>query len=159
MFRRPLVNRCREKRLRSAIAAFLLVFLVLVVILPIVLILIALTGSTINFVASLSNSTTARSAMNLIVPPMNDTMTNNSTNQSQDFHFMDFVRGGKNTTLHLFERLLMQRESITDVLQLFGGKALSVISTVAGVTAQVREQPSESIPSTQEGLFSSSSVC
>jgi len=49
---------------------------------------------------------------------------------------MDFIRGGKNTTLHLLERLLVQRDTITDVLQLFGGKALSVLSTVAGVTAQ-----------------------
>ena len=140
---RPLVNRCREKRSRSAIAAFLLVFLVLVVILPIALVLIALTGSTINFVASLSNSTTARSAMNLIVPPTNDNVTKNAMNQSQDFDFVDFVRGGKNTTFDLLERLLMQRESITDVLQLFGGKALSVISTVAGVTAQVSERRCE----------------
>jgi predicted PurR-regulated permease PerM len=133
-----LINRCREKRSRSAIAAFLLVFLVLVVILPIVLIIIALTGSTINFVAHLSNSTTARNAINLIVPPTNDNSTKSGVNQTNDFNFGDFIRGGKNATFHLLERLLMQRDTITDVLQLFGGKALSVISTVAGVTAQVK---------------------
>ncbi|UJR23992.1 hypothetical protein I4U23_026958 [Adineta vaga] len=132
----PLMNRCREKRSRSAIAAFLLVFLVLVVILPIVLIIIALTGSTINFVASISNSTTARHAINLIVPPNNENITKNGSNQTNDFDFVNFIRGGKNTTIQFLERLLMQRDGITDVLQLFGGKALSVISTVAGVTAQ-----------------------
>ncbi len=132
------MNRCREKRSRSAIAAFLLVFLVLVVILPIILIIIALTGSTIHFVSSLSNSTTARNAINLIVPPSNDNSTKSGLNQTNDFDFVGFIRGGKNATFHLLERLLMQRDSITDVLQLFGGKALSVISTVAGVTAQVR---------------------
>ncbi len=133
---RPLMNRCREKRSRSAIAAFLLVFLVLVVILPIVLIIIALTGSTINFVASISNSTTVRHAINLIVPPTNDRSTKSSSNQTTDFNFIDFIRGGKNATLHLLERLLIQRDAVTDVLQLFGGQALSVLSTVAGVTAQ-----------------------
>ncbi|CAF3826835.1 unnamed protein product [Adineta steineri] len=132
----PLMNRCREKRSRSAIAAFLLVFLVLVVILPIILIIIALTGSTINFVASISNSTTARHAINLIVPPTNDNFTKTGVNQTSDYDFVGFIRGGKNATFHLFERLLMQRDTITDVLQLFGGQALSVISTVAGVTAQ-----------------------
>ncbi|CAF4938191.1 unnamed protein product, partial [Rotaria sp. Silwood2] len=131
----PLMNRCREKRSRSAIAAFLLVFLVLVVILPIILIIIALTGSTINFVASLSNSTTVRNAINLIVPPTNDNSTESGLNKTNDFNFVDFIRGGKNATLNLLERLLMQRDTISDVLQLFGGKALSVISTVAGVTA------------------------
>jgi len=42
----------------------------------------------------------------------------------------------KNTTFNLFERFLNQRDAITDVVQLFGGKALSVLSTVAGATAQ-----------------------
>jgi predicted PurR-regulated permease PerM len=139
---RPLINRCREKRSRSAIAACLLLFLVLVVILPIVLIIIALTGSTINFVASISNSTTARHAINLIVPPTNDNLTKSGSNEttntnSNNFNFLNFIKGGKNATFHLFERLLMQRDTITDVVQLFGGKALSVISTVAGATAQV----------------------
>ncbi len=127
------MNRCREKRSRSTIAAFLLVFLVLVVILPIVLIIIALTGSTLNFVASLSNSTTARNAINLLVPPTTSGSSLNSTKTS----FMDFLKGEKNATFHLFERFLIQRDSVTDVVQLFGGKALSVISTVAGATAQV----------------------
>ncbi len=128
------MNRCREKRSRSTIAAFLLVTLVLVVILPIVLIVIALTGSTINFVANLSNSTTARNAINLLVPPStNGSSSSNSTSNS----FSDFIKGGKNTTLNLFERLLIQRDAVTDVVQLFGGKALSVLSTVAGATAQV----------------------
>ncbi|CAF1159315.1 unnamed protein product [Adineta steineri] len=131
----PLMNRCREKRSRSAIAAFLLVFLVLVVILPIILICIALTGSTLNFVASLSNSTTARNAINLLVPPTDHNRTgslSNSTSQS----FIDFIKGEKNATFNLFQRFLIQRDSIADVVQLFGGKALSVLSTVAGATAQ-----------------------
>ena len=131
---RPLMNRCREKRSRSAIAAFLLVTLVLVVILPIILIVIALTGSTIDFVASLSNSTTARNAINLLVPPSTNSSTNSTSN-----NFLDFIKGGKNTTFNLFERLLIQRDAITDVVQLFGGKALSVLSTVAGATAQVNQ--------------------
>ena len=133
-----MINRCREKRSRSAIAAFLLVFLLLVVILPIASIIIALTGSTINFVASISNSTTVRNAINLIVPPTNNNSTESTLNKTNDFNFVDFIRGGKNGTIHLFERLLMQRDTMTNVLQLFGGKALSVISTVAGVTAQVK---------------------
>jgi len=131
----PLMNRCREKSSRSAIAAFLLVFFVLVVILPIILIIIALTGSTLDFVANLSNSTTARNAINLLVPPMNSdnsTGTSNQTSQS----FLEFIKGGKNATFHLFERFVIQRDAITDVVQLFGGKALSVLSTVAGATAQ-----------------------
>jgi predicted PurR-regulated permease PerM len=128
------MNRCREKRSRSAIAAFLLVTLVVVVILPIILIVIALTGSTINFVANLSNSTTARNAINILVPPS----TNNSSSFNSTSHsFIEFIKGGKNTTFNLFERLLIQRDAITDVVQLFGGKALSVLSTVAGATAQV----------------------
>ncbi|CAF0840871.1 unnamed protein product [Adineta ricciae] len=131
----PLMNRCREKRSRSGIAAFLLVFLVLVVIIPIVLIIIALTGSTLNFVASLSNSTTARNAINLLVPPSTDNGTGSSMNSSSQ-SFMDFIKGEKNTTFNLFERFVIQRDSITDVVQLFGGKALSVLSTVAGATAQ-----------------------
>ncbi|CAF1163190.1 unnamed protein product [Rotaria sordida] len=135
----PLINRCREKSSRSAIAAFLLVFFGIVVIIPIVLIVIALTGSTLNFVASLSNSTTARNAINLLVPPINKNDNNskessslNSTNNS----FIDFIKGGKNATFNLLERLLIQRDTLTDVVQLFGGKALSVLSTVAGATAQ-----------------------
>ena len=136
---RPLINRCREKRSRSAVAAFLLVFLVLVVILPIASIIITLMGSTINFVANISNSTTVRNAINLIVPPTNDNSTKSTTlNKTDDVSFADFIRGGKNTTVHLFERLLIQRDTMTNVLQLFGGKALSVISTVAGATAQVK---------------------
>ena len=134
------MNRCREKSSRSAIAAFLLVFFVLVVILPIILIIIALTGSTLDFVASLSNSTTARNAINLLVPPMNN--DNSSGTGSQMNHsgqsFVDFIKGGKNATFNLFERFIIQRDAITDVVQLFGGKALSVLSTVAGATAQVR---------------------
>ncbi|CAF4654550.1 unnamed protein product [Rotaria sp. Silwood2] len=142
------MNRCREKSSRSAIAAFLLVFFGIVVIIPIILIIIALTGSTLNFVASLSNSTTARNAINILVPPINKNDNNNnnynnnnnskesssfnSTNQS----FIDFIKGGKNATFNLLERLLIQRDTITDVVQLFGGKALSVLSTVAGATAQ-----------------------
>lgn len=131
------MNRCREKRSRSAIAAFLLVSLVLVVILPIILIVIALTSSTLDFVASLSNSTTVRNAITLLVPP-----SMNSSNDSSTFHptsqgFLDFLKGEKNTTINLFDRLLLQRDAITDVVQLFGGKALSVLSTVAGATAQV----------------------
>ncbi len=133
---RSLMNRCREKRSRLAIAAFLLVFLVLVVILSIVLVIIALTGSTINFVANLSNSTTARNAINLIVPPINDNSTKSSSNQTNDFNFIEFLHGGKNATFHLPERLLMQRDAVTEVLQLFRWKALSILSTVAGVTAQ-----------------------
>jgi predicted PurR-regulated permease PerM len=133
---RPLINRCREKRSRSAIAAFLLVFLVLVVILPIILIVIALTGSTLDFVANLSNSTTARNAINLLVPPSTNNNTGSSLN-STSTSFIDFVKGGKNATFNLFERFLIQKDAITDVVQLFGGKALSVISTVAGATAQV----------------------
>ncbi|CAF3927507.1 unnamed protein product [Rotaria magnacalcarata] len=137
---KPLMNRCREKSSRSAIAAFLLVFLVIVVILPIILIIIALTGSTLDFVANLSNSTTARNAINLLVPPMNKNDHNNSkessslnsTNQS----FIDFIKGGKNVTFNILERFLIQRDAITDVVQLFGGKALSVLSTVAGATVQ-----------------------
>jgi len=129
------MNRCREKRSRSTIAAFLLVTLVLVVILPIILIVIALTGSTINFVANLSNSTTARSAINLLVPPStNGSSSLNSTSPS----FIEFIKGEKNATFHLFERFLIQRDAVTDVVQLFGGKALSVLSTVAGATAQVK---------------------
>jgi predicted PurR-regulated permease PerM len=130
------MNRCREKRSRSAIAAFLLVFLVLVVILPIILIIIALTGSTLNFVANLSNSTTARNAINLLVPPTNKTSSGSSLNSTKN-SFMDFLKGEKNATFHLFETFLIQRDSVTDVVQLFGGKALSVISTVAGATVQV----------------------
>ena len=133
------MNRCREKRSRSAIAAFLLVFLVLVVILPIILIIIALTGSTLNFLANLSNSTTARNAINLLVPPtIND--TRGSSSNSTSHSFIDFIKGGKNATFNLFERFQIQRDSITDVVQLFGGKALSVLSTVAGATAQVNHQ-------------------
>jgi len=128
------MNRCREKRSRSAIAAFLLIFLVIVVILPVILIIIALTGATINFVANLSNSTTARNAINLLVPPVSN---NSSSINSTSHGFLDFIKGGKNTTLNLFERFLIQRDAITDVVQLFGGKALSVLSTVAGATAQV----------------------
>ena len=134
------MNRCREKRSRSAIAAFLLVFLVLVVILPIILIIIALTGSTIDFVSKLSNSTTAQNALNYLVPPTNNDKNKNSTGSSLNStsqSFMDFVKGGKNATFSLFDRLLLQRDAITDVVQLFGGKALSVLSTVAGATAQV----------------------
>jgi predicted PurR-regulated permease PerM len=130
------MNRCREKRSRSTIAAFLLVTFVLVVILPIILIVIALTGSTINFVANLANSTTARNAINLLVPPS----TNGSSSLNSASHsFLDFIKGGTNTTLNFFERLLLQRDAITDVVQLFGGKALSVLSTVAGATAQVNQ--------------------
>jgi predicted PurR-regulated permease PerM len=106
------------------------------VILPIVLIIIALTGSTMNFVASISNSTTARNAINLIVPPTTDNTNQSLSNQTNDFNFVEFIRGGKNATFHLLERLLMQRDAVTEVLQVFGGKALSVLSTVAGVTAQ-----------------------
>lgn len=79
-----------------------------------------------------------RNAINLIVPPINDNSTDSGSNKTNDLNFIDFIHGGKNTTLHLLERLLIQRDTITDVLQLFGGKALSVISTVAGVTAQVK---------------------
>lgn len=135
---RPLMNRCREKSSRSAIAAFLLVFFVLVVILPIILIIVALTGSTLDFVASLSNSTTARNAINLLVPPMNSDNSTGSSTQNSSQSFVDFIKGGKNATFNLFERFVIQRDSITDVVQLFGGKALSVLSTVAGATAQVR---------------------
>ncbi|UJR24786.1 hypothetical protein I4U23_006161 [Adineta vaga] len=131
----PLINRCREKRSRSAIAAFLLVFLVLVVILPIILIIIALTSSTLSFVASLSNSTTARNAINILVPPSTTNGSGSFINSTSQ-NFMDFIKGGKNTTFNLFERFVIQRDSITDVVQLFGGKALSVLSTVAGATAQ-----------------------
>ena len=131
---RPLANRCREKRSRSAIAAFLLVFLVLVVIFPIILILVALTGSTVEFLSNLSNSTTARNAINLLVPPPVN-HHNQSTVHTQTF--LGFIKDGKNTTLTLLERLISQRDAITDVVQLFGGKALSVISTVAGATAQL----------------------
>lgn len=110
-------------------------------ILPIILIIIALTGSTLDFVSNLSNSTTARNAINLIVPPMNkndynnsrDSSSVNSTNQK----FIDFIKGGKNATFNLLERVLIQRDAITDVVQVFGGKALSVLSTVAGATVQV----------------------
>jgi predicted PurR-regulated permease PerM len=132
------MNRCREKRSRSTIAAFLLVTLVLVVILPIILIVIALTGSTINFVANLSNSTTARNAINLLVPPSTNNPNSSSSLNSTSHSFIDFIKGGKNTTFNLFERFLIQRDAITDVVQLFGGKALSVLSTVAGATAQVK---------------------
>ncbi len=105
-------------------------------ILPIILIVIALTGSTINFVANLANSTTARNAINLLVPPS----TNGSSSLNSASHsFSDFIKGGTNTTFNLFERLLLQRDAITDVVQLFGGKALSVLSTVAGATAQVNQ--------------------
>jgi predicted PurR-regulated permease PerM len=135
------MNRCREKRSHSAIAAFLLVTLVLVVILPIILIIVALTGSTLNFVASLSNSTTARNAINLLVPPTTNNRTGLSANGTSS-SFMDFIKGGKNTTFNLFERFVVQKDSITDVVQLFGGKALSVLSTVAGATAQVSLQRS-----------------
>ena len=107
------------------------------VILPIVLIIIALTGSTINFVSHISNSTTARNAINPVVPPPNDNSTKSGTNQTNDFDFTEFIRGGKNATFNLFERFLIQKDAITDVVQLFGGKALSVLSTVAGATAQV----------------------
>ena len=132
------MNRCREKRSRSAVAAFLLVFLVLVVILPIILVVIALTGSTVDFVANLSNSTTARNAINLLVPPMtNNTNPSSSSFNSQTQGFMEFIKGEKNTTFTLMERLISQRDAITDVVQLFGGRALSVLSTVAGATAQV----------------------
>ncbi|CAF3452522.1 unnamed protein product [Rotaria socialis] len=136
----PLMNRCREKSSRSAIAAFLLVFLVIVVILPIILIIIALTGSTLDFVANLSNSTTARNAINLLVPPMNKNDHNNSKESSSlnstNESFIDFIKGGKNATFNILERFLIQRDAITDVVQLFGGKALSVLSTVAGATVQ-----------------------
>jgi predicted PurR-regulated permease PerM len=134
------MNRCREKSSRSAIAAFLLVFLVLVVILPIILIVIALTGSTLHFVANLSNSTTARNAINLLVPPMNNNNSINGTGSSlntRNTTFIDFLKGEKNATFKLFERFVIQRDSITDVVQLFGGKALSVLSSVAGATMQV----------------------
>lgn len=134
------MNRCREKSSRSAIAAFLLVFFVLVVILPIILIIIALTGSTLDFVANLSNSTTARNAINLLVPPTNhDNSTGSAANRTGQ-SFMDFIRGEKNATFNLFERFVIQRDAITDVVQLFGGKALSVLSTVAGATAQVTKK-------------------
>ncbi|CAF1002112.1 unnamed protein product [Rotaria sp. Silwood1] len=138
----PLMNRCREKSSRSAIAAFLLVFFGIVVIIPIILIIIALTGSTLNFVANLSNSTTARNAINLLVPPINkNDNTNHSKDSSSSFNstnqsFIDFIKGGKNATFNLLERLLIQRDAIADVVQLFGGKALSVLSTVAGATVQ-----------------------
>jgi predicted PurR-regulated permease PerM len=128
------MNRCREKQSRSAIAAFLLVTLVLVVIIPIVLIVIALTGATITFVANLANSTTARNAISLLVPPSTDNSSPSSSNSASD-SFLDFIKGGTNITL--FERLLDQRDTITDVVQLFGGKALSVLSTVARATVQV----------------------
>jgi predicted PurR-regulated permease PerM len=128
------MNRCREKQSRSAIAAFLLVTLVLVVIIPIVLIVIALTGATITFVANLANSTTARNAISLLVPPSTDNSSPSSSNSTSD-SFLDFIQGGTNTTL--FERLLDQRDTITDVVQLFGGRALSVLSTVARATVQV----------------------
>ena len=130
------MNRCREKSSRSTIAAFLLVFFVLVVIIPIVLIVVALTGSTLNFVANLANSTTARNAINLLVPPNNH---ENSTGSVSNQSFMNFIRGEKNATFNLFERFIIQRDAITDVVQLFGGKALSVLSTVAGATAQVKK--------------------
>ena len=142
------MNRCREKRSRSAIAAFLLVSLVVVVILPIILIVIALTGSTLDFVANLSNSTTVRNAINLLVPPSNNSSNDSSTFNPASQSFLDFLKGGKNTTINLFDRFLLQRDAITDVVQLFGGKALSVLSTVAGATAQVTSFPN---------LFSSSS--
>ncbi len=129
------MNRCREKQSRSAIAAFLLVTLVLVVIIPIVLIVIAFTGATITFVANLANSTTARSAINLLVPPStNDSSPSSSSNSTSD-SFSDFIKGGANTTL--FERLLVQRDAITDIVQLFRGRALSVLSTVARATVKV----------------------
>lgn len=132
------MNRCREKRSRSAIAAFLLVTLVLVVILPIILIVIALTGSTLDFVANLSNSTTVRNAITLLVPPSTNNSNGSSTIIPTSQSFLEFIKGGKNTTVSLFERFLLQRDAITDVVQLFGGKALSVLSTVAGATAQVK---------------------
>ncbi len=128
------MNRCREKQSRSAIAAFLLVTLVLVVIIPIVLIVIALTGVTITFVANLANSTTARNAINLLVPPSTDGSSPSSSNSTSD-SFSDFIKGGANTTL--FERLLVQRDAITDIVQLFGGRALSVLSTVVKATVKV----------------------
>lgn len=132
------MNRCREKRSRSAIAAFLLVTLVLVVILPIILIVIALTGSTLDFVANLSNSTTVRNAITLLVPPSTNHSNGSSTFNPASESFLEFVKGGRNTTVSLFERFLLQRDAITGVVQLFGGKALSVLSTVAGATAQVK---------------------
>jgi predicted PurR-regulated permease PerM len=151
------MNRCREKSSRSAIAAFLLVFFVLVVILPVILIIIALTSSTLEFVASLSNSTTARNAINLLVPPMNaDNSTGSSLNNTSP-SFVDFVKGGKKATFHLFERFLIQRDAIADVVQLFGGKALSVLSTVAGATAQVCRRDSCSARCIAASCSSSSS--
>jgi hypothetical protein len=42
----------------------------------------------------------------------------------------------KSATFHLLERLLMQRDAVTEVLQLFGRQALSILSTVTDVTAQ-----------------------
>ena len=151
----PLMNRCREKSSRSAIASFLLVFFVLVVILPIILIIIALTGSTLDFAANLSNSTTARNAINLLVPPNNH---ENGTGSATNHSFVDFIKGGKNATFNLVERFVIQRDAITDVVQLFDGKALSVLSTVAGATAQVNERTILLTERSRGYVFSSSSV-
>ena len=93
----------------------------------------AVASSTIDFLSNLSNSTTARNAINLLVPPM----TNRSSSSLDSLSFIEFIKGGKNTTFDLVENLISQRDAITTVVQLFGGKALSVISTVAGATAQL----------------------
>ena len=90
----------------------------------------AVASSTIDFLSNLSNSTTARNAINLLVPPM----TNRSSSSLDSLSFIEFIKGGKNTTFDLVENLISQRDAITTVVQLFGGKALSVISTVAGAT-------------------------
>lgn len=142
----PLINRCRAKSSRSAIAAFLLVVFVLVVVLPLVFIIVALTGSTIKFVSNLSTSTTARNAIHLLVPPIDaENSTVASTINGSTTNFIDFLTGDQNATYHLFERVLIQRDSISDFVQLFGGKALSVISTVAGATAQVLSRPQNAL--------------
>jgi len=91
---------------------------------------VAVASSTIDFLSNLSNSTTARNAINLLVPPM----TNRSSSSLDSLSFIEFIKGGKNTTFDLVENLISQRDAITTVVQLFGGKALSVISTVAGAT-------------------------
>ncbi|CAF1235154.1 unnamed protein product [Didymodactylos carnosus] len=122
----PLVNRCREKRSRSAVAATLIVFVVLLLIIPIIVLCIVLSSSTMDLVKNLSNSTTVRSAINLIVPP-NEQKSNTS--------LLDFTKKTTNTTTFI-QRLLLEKETITDFLQLFGIKALSILSTLAGAIAQ-----------------------
>ena len=141
---RPLINRCQEKYSRSTISVFLLVFLLILVILPIIVIIIVLTVSTLDFVANLSNSTTVHNAINFLVPPITPSNHNNSrilpTSNSTSQTFIDFIQDEKSTTFHILERFLIQHDTITDIVQLFGGKALSVLSTVAGATVQVSEQ-------------------